>query len=267
MTSKFFNLRGSHNPHRWNLPLDASVCVGPPDAMFMYGGVGLAAAIEALERTCERPVVWATAQYLSFARPPSVLDLDVRVYYKGRHTTQARISGHVGEAEIITINAALGARPGGVSHQWVDMPSPPRPEDCERVQLWPDHGDNFNRRVELRLPKGALRRDGTPSKDGRMALWARTVEEYEITPSMLAIFADYVPSAIGPALGQDNAGSSSLDNTLRIRHVTPTRWVFCDITITGLHAGFAHGDMRLFAETGELMATASQSMVVRSRGE
>ena len=86
-----------------------------------------------------------------------------------------------------------------------------------------------------------------------------------MTPSMLAIFADYVPSAIGPALGEMNTGSSSLDNTLRIRHVVPTRWVFCDVAISGLHAGFAHGDMRLFAENGELMATASQSMVVRGR--
>ncbi|MCO5087029.1 MAG: hypothetical protein M9883_09265, partial [Methylobacteriaceae bacterium] len=75
MTKRFFELRGSHNPHRWNLPLNPSICVGPPDMLFMYGGVGLAASIEALERTCERPVVWATAQYLSFARPPSVLDL------------------------------------------------------------------------------------------------------------------------------------------------------------------------------------------------
>ncbi|MDE2364800.1 MAG: thioesterase family protein [Hyphomicrobiales bacterium] len=267
MDHRFFDLRGSHNPHRWHLPLVPKICVGPPDQLFMYGGVGLAAAIEALEATCERPVVWATAQYLSFARPPSVLDLDVRVFYKGRHTTQARIAGHVGESEIITINAALGARPGGVSHQWAKMPDAPRPEDCERVQLWPDHGDNFNRRVELRMPKGALKSDGVPTKDGRLALWARTVEEFEMCPSLLAIFADYVPSAIGPALGESNSGSSSLDNTLRIRRVVPTRWVFCDIQITGMHAGFAHGDMRLFAETGELMATASQSMVVRRREE
>jgi acyl-CoA thioesterase len=267
MTKRFFDLRGSHNPHRWNLPLNPSICVGPSDAMFMYGGVGLAASIEALERTCERPVVWATAQYLSFARPPSVLDLDVRIFYKGRHTTQARVSGHVGENEIITVSAALGERPGGAAHQWAVMPDVPRAEDCERVQLWPDHGENYNRRVELRMPKGALRRDGTPSPDGRLALWARTVEEYEMSSSMLAIFADYVPSAIGPALGEANTGSSSLDNTLRVRKVVPTRWVFCDITVTGMNAGFAHGDMRLFAESGELMATASQSMVVRNRGE
>ena len=180
-----------------------------------------------------------------------MLDLDVRIFYKGRHT----------------VNAALGERPGGAEHQWSVMPDVPRPDACERVQLWPDHGENDNRRVELRMPKGALRRDGTPSKDGRLALWARTVEDYEMSSSMLAIFADYVPSAIGPALGEANSGSSSLDNTLRVRKIVPTRWVFCDITVTGMNAGFAHGDMRLFAENGELMATASQSMVVRRRGE
>ncbi len=267
MTNQFFALRGSHNPHRWNLPLSPAICVGPRDSLFMYGGVGLAAAIEALERTCERPVVWATAQYLSFARPPSVLDLDVRIFYKGRHTTQARVAGHVGESEIITVNAALGERPGGVSHQWARMPETPGPDNCEPVQLWADHGDNLNRRLELRMPRGALRRDGVPSPDGRMALWARTVEPYEMTSSLLAIFADYVPSAIGPALGEANAGASSLDNTLRIRKVVPTRWVFCDIVVEGMHAGFAHGDMRLFSEDGELMATASQSMVVRRKSE
>ena len=84
---------------------------------------------------------------------------------------------------------------------------------------------------------------------------------------MLAIFADYVPSAIGPALGEASSGSSSLENTLRVRKIAPTRWVFCDIAIPGLNAGFAHGDMRLFSEDGELMATASQSMVVRSKSE
>jgi acyl-CoA thioesterase-2 len=267
MTERFYDLRASHNPHRWHLPLTPKVCVGPPEAMFMYGGVGLAAAIEALQRTCERPIIWATAQYLSFARPPSFLDLDVRIFYKGRHTTQARISGHVGENEIITVSAALGARPGAPSHQWAVMPAVPPPDACEKVQLWPDHGDNFNRRVELRMPKGQPPRDGTPSKDGRMLLWARTVEDFPVDASMLAVFADYVPSAIGPALGEANSGASSLDNTLRVRKIVPTTWVLCDIAIAGMHDGFAHGDLKLFAENGELMATASQSMVVRRRGE
>jgi len=32
-----------------------------------------------------------------------------------------------------------------------------------------------------------------------------------------------------------------------------------------VHAGFGHGAMRLFAQDGELMATASQSVIVRVR--
>ena len=40
---------------------------------FMFGGVGLASAIGAMERTTGRPLIWGTAQYLSYARPPSVV--------------------------------------------------------------------------------------------------------------------------------------------------------------------------------------------------
>jgi acyl-CoA thioesterase len=62
-----------------------------------------------------------------------------------------------------------------------------------------------------------------------------------------------------------NAGGNSLDNTIRFRRIVPTDWVLCDIQIQGVHGGFAHGSMRLFAQDGQLMATASQSMIVRVR--
>jgi len=45
----------------------------------------------------------------------------------------------------------------------------------------------------------------------------------------------------------------------------PTDWVLCDIRITGVHGGFGHGAMHLYAQDGELMATASQSLIVRVR--
>ena len=47
--------------------------------------------------------------------------------------------------------------------------------------------------------------------------------------------------------------------------VVATDWVLCDIRISGVHGGFAHGSMSLFAQDGELMATASQSLIVRVR--
>ena len=104
------------------------------------------------------------------------------------------------------------------------------------------------------------------SPDGRLILWMRPKGPHPVDSTMLAIMADHVPSGIGNALGL-NAGGNSLDNTIRIRRIVPTRWVLCEIQIQGIHGGFAHGAMRLFAEDGELMATASQSMIVRVHGE
>ena len=69
---KFLGLEATHNPHRWYLPVVPGLCTGN---MFLFGGCGLAAAIEAMEATTGRPLVWATAQYLSYARPPSVMDI------------------------------------------------------------------------------------------------------------------------------------------------------------------------------------------------
>ena len=49
-----------------------------------------------MEAVCDRPVVWATAQYLSFAMAGSIMDLDVTVAVSGKRTSQARAVGKVG---------------------------------------------------------------------------------------------------------------------------------------------------------------------------
>jgi acyl-CoA thioesterase len=262
----FFDLRPTHNPHRWYLPLTPDVCVGPPGSMFMFGGVGLASAIAAMERTCDRPVVWATAQYLSYARPPSVVDLDVWTPAVGKNITQARVIGHVDDREILTVNAALGSRDSDISEQWIEMPAAAPPEDCDTAEHWRGDGAGLHSRMEVRVAKGryGAERIGHPQADGRSLLWMRPRGRYPIDASMLAVMADHVPSGIGNALGT-NAGGNSLDNTLRVRRIVPTEWVLCAIRIHGVHGGFGHGAMRLFAQDGQLMATASQSVIVRVR--
>ena len=265
MDEPFFHLRSTHNPHRWFLPLDESLCVGPPDKLFMFGGVGLAAAIGAMEGTCRRPVVWATAQYLSYARPPSIVDLDVWVPAEGRHASQARVIAHVGDKEILTVNAALGERPSEFSGQWVRPPDVPAPDDCAESRHWRQAREDLHSRFDMRLARGSFdpaSAAGEPARDGRLALWLRPRGDYPVDSTMLAIMADHVPSGVSAALGR-SAGGNSLDNTIRFRRIAPTRWVLCDIAIQGVHGGFAHGDMRLFAESGELMATASQSLILR----
>ncbi|WP_332772243.1 acyl-CoA thioesterase [Phenylobacterium sp.] len=264
----FFDIQATHNPHRWYLPLSPGVCVGPPGNLFMFGGVGLGSSIAALQRTCERPVIWATAQYLSYARPPSVVDLDVWVPAAGKYNSQARVIGHVGDKEIFTVNAALGARPSDLSRQWLAMPDCDPPEDCPPAAHWRGGGEDLHSRIEVRVAKGRYggTDGGDGEDDGRLLLWIRPREAIAIDATMLAIMADFVPGAVGNALGL-NAGGNSLDNTIRVRAIVPTDWVLCDTRILGVHGGFGHGAMYLFAQDGELMATASQSLIVRVHEE
>jgi acyl-CoA thioesterase II len=264
MSDLFFDLRATHNPHRWYMPLTPAVCVGPPGNLFMFGGVGMASAIAAMERTCQRPVIWATAQYLSYARPPSVVDLDVWVPAEGKYNSQARVTGHVDDKEIFTVNAALGARPSELSRQWLAMPDAPGPEACGSSEHWRGDDGGLHSRIEVRVAKGSFGKGAAPEEDGRSLLWMRPKEGHAVDAPMLAIMADHVPSGVGAALGAD-AGGNSLDNTIRIRRIVPTEWVLCDIRIHGLHGGFAHGSMYMFAQDGELMASASQSLILRVR--
>ena len=51
----------------------------------------------------------------AYARPPSIVDLDVWVPAAGKYNSQARVISHVGDTEILTVNAALGSRPSEIS--------------------------------------------------------------------------------------------------------------------------------------------------------
>ena len=110
MEKLFFDLRPTHNPHRWYMPVEPAICVGPPGNEFMFGGVGMASAVAAMERTTGRPLICATAQYLGYARPPSVVDIDVWTHVQGKYNTQANAKVHIDDREIISVSAALGAR-------------------------------------------------------------------------------------------------------------------------------------------------------------
>lgn len=269
MSDSFFDLHATHNPHRFYLPVTAGISVGAVDRSFLFGGVGLAASIEAMERSTGRPVIWATAQYLSFARPGSMVDLDVFVPSQGRHSSQARVVGYVDDKEIITVNAALGAREAGSDGQWVRMPDVPPPLACPLVRHWRGSSTDLKSRFEKRLAAGRYP-TGVPfsnrSEDGRMLLWVRAREGQPVGAAMLAVIADFVSESIGNAIGRFSGGNS-LDNTIRFASTEPTEWVLCDMRIEVIHAGVVHGAMHLFAETGSLLATASQSLILRYHDE
>jgi acyl-CoA thioesterase len=258
---EFLGLEPTEDPNGWRLPVVPALCTG---GGFLFGGAGLAAAITAMEEVSQRPIVWGTAQYLSFARPPSVLDIDVVIPAAGHRVVQARAVAHVGDGEILTVNGALGERPLEGSGAWATMPDVARPEDCPpRQYRTMDNDEHIMSRFDQRLARGRglAELDGTRG-DGRAALWIRLPEGMEISGASLAILGDYVPFGISQTLGI-RAGGTSLDNTLRMARLVPTEWVLLDIHIHAIERGFAHGRVHLWAEDGTLLAIASQSAIIR----
>lgn len=255
----FLGLESDGTPSGFRLPVVAGITAG---GGFLFGGCGLGAAIVALEEITERPVVWATAQYLSYALPGAVVSFDVTIAAEGRSVTQARAVGRTEDGEILTVNAALGTRDLDVEGEWATMPDVPGPDECD-VRTHRFEHESVASRMQQRLAVGrpfdVL--DGTPS-DGSAALWVRMPEVLDMSAAALAVLGDFVPFGIGQALGL-MAGGNSLDNTIRIVRLVPTDWVLLDIRIHAVQNGFGHGAVLLWAETGELLAVASQSTIVR----
>jgi acyl-CoA thioesterase II len=256
----FLGLEPTHNPHRWVLPVVPGISTG---GSFLFGGCGLGAAIAAMEATTGRDCIWATAQYLSYASAPEVMDVDVTIAVAGHRMTQARAVGHVIDREVLTVNAALGDRPLDHRGQWAQMPEVPPPAECDAREYRIHVDESIMTRLDVRMAdaRGFDRLDGTPGT-GKSALWARMPDILEMSAASLAILGDYVPFGIGQALGE-MADGNSLDNTLRVVRLVPTEWVLVDIHVHAVERGFGHGLVHLWAEDGTLLATASQSCIVR----
>jgi acyl-CoA thioesterase len=87
-------------------------------------------------------------------------------------------------------------------------------------------------------------------------------EILEASAASLAVLGDFVPMGLGMAVTSE-INSNSLDNTIRVMNIVPTKWVLADVRIEAVARGFGHGHIYLWAEDGTLMATASQSAMIR----
>ena len=257
----FLGLNRIGDTSRFEMPVDIRISTG---GFFLFGGAGLGACISALETVSQRNLVWATAQYLSFAKTNEVVTIDVTLVVKGPQITQGRAVARVGDREILTVNAALGDRKFDSTGQFATMPKVSSPEETPARQHIRDSPGTIHESLQQRVVKGRTMEqlDGSLS-DGNVVMWAHIPAMIEdVDATALGILGDFVPMAIGQALGLA-AGGNSLDNTIRIVKLVPTKWVLLDIQIDAVARGFGHGRVNMFAEDGTLMATASQSCKAR----
>ncbi len=250
---------------RWTLDVTDGLSVGRGGNRFLFGGAGLAASVQAMEQASGRPAIWATAQYLAYARPGEQVVVATSLPAVGKYITQARATISHERGEILTATAALGTR-DGLSGQWVQPPPVPSWEDCPEHRHW-SSDENLGARFRFRPAHGFFGDDpagAARSDDGRLLFWIRAVEDIPVDRVLLAVVADFMSPGIRNATGR-RAGGNSLDNTIRYGALVPTTWMLCDVQIETIASGFVHGSMLIYAENGALLACASQSMIVRVR--
>lgn len=230
---------------------------------FLFGGCGLGAALVALEEASERPTIWATAQYLSYAPLGSLVTVKTNLLVVGGNVTQARATMFAEGREILTVNGALGRGSLSASEPWTTMADVPPPLECP-PRVMPARFDNsvFDH-VETRVALGRswTDLDGTPGSP-ISALWSRIPDHLDPSAATMAILGDYMAGGASQPLGKNTMGRS-LDNTIRIGSLEPTEWVLCEMHMHTLAGGFAQGTAFLWSESGTLLATASQSIAVK----
>lgn len=262
MSAPFIDLEATADPNVWRLPAVPRLCVGSGLRASMFGGVGLGSAIRALENTFDQPVIWASAQFVAHAVPGSIVELTVTLLSTGKYNSQARVTSQANGRDLLMVSAALGRRPGDLARQWRTVPEMVPPERSAPFLRYYMRDGGLNGQFDVRLGRPVSDDSNRETQQGRVFIWIRPLADYHTDAAMLAVMADFAPMGIGRALG-GIGGGFSLDNTIRIHRLVQTDWVLCDLWISDLRHGIGHVDTGLFAQDRSLLASASQSVIVR----
>ncbi len=238
----------------------------------LYGGTAIAVSIAAAELVSDRDALWMTTQFVATAPADEVISVHAEVLAPGRRTNQLRVTGtdESGAVMFASLGATGRHKPDGLTGTFEHAPivSPPkasasregpfammlRNAGIENAPALPS-GVGFTSVIEFSEPTVESHPDPGP---GRLCMWARRRDRVPITAATASFIADMVPLAIAHGCGVV-AGGLSLDNTIRIGAFEPTEWVLVDIRAHLAAGNYGHGVAHLWSESGQLLATASQT--------
>ena len=227
----------------------------------LYGGTGAAASVMAMEAATQRDALWVVTQFVAQAHVGETIEVAVDPLALGGRIAQLQVTARVDDRTIFTaLGATAHPRPGGLTGQYLPMPSVTPPDDCGPLPLGPPAREGregrevaFSRRLEFRQATFL----GEPPPEA-LGLWARLRGIDELTRAGVAYVADMVPTAVARAAGKLGAGFS-LDNSVRFADVPPTEWVLLDLRGELAANGYGHGRFTAWTTDGALVATGSQT--------
>lgn len=258
----FLALEPTGRPDHWRLPVWEGICGGRGA---LYGGCGLAAAIEVAEAATGRPATWAACQFAGAAEAPQVLDLHYENLTTGRRISQGRVTASVDGDVKLSALVALGTREFPVEGQWGPMPplGVPHPSLCPPRRMPDGRRGGLRERIDERVatgdPDGSIR-----AVDGRSRMWATLPGGVPASAAALAVLGDTVSAGVDGLYAED-VRARSIDNSIRVVAPRACDWVLLDTQVDGAAVGLAHGTVRMFTPDGHLLAVASQSGLVGHR--
>lgn len=260
-------LRAGEGDARFTTDVPEPLCVGPPGRQFLFGGIALAAAIEAMERRTGLPAIFASLQFIAQARPGDRLHFDADLAADGRSTRQCGVTGRCGEALFVQGHGACGRRDDAAQHQGAPPPAVAPPDACPERSVARLLSSNLNALLEFRLAEGEFpdRAGWTGPGGADLACWVRPRDDARLDRRRLAVIADCAALALAGALGRPASGSS-LDNMIRFTAEPTGMWALVRMRVEAIGDGVAHVATRLFAQDGTLLAVAGQSMLLRTGG-
>lgn len=107
---------------QWSVPITDRAVGGGRGSLF--GGVGLAVGVAAMELETGQSAVWATAQYIATMYNPSEMQLDVAKPAVGRTVTQCLVRGTFEGNDVVNVLGATGQRPEQLRGMWGAVPRP-----------------------------------------------------------------------------------------------------------------------------------------------
>jgi acyl-CoA thioesterase len=223
----------------------------------------IAAAAAAFENASQLRTVSLSVQFLRAARIGALMRIEPDIGQPDRKGVRHGIANCYADDELVARAQSVQGDPGeGVTRRWASPLSVPPPDQCPpREYRFGQEG--LNAELDVRIASHAgTKRVGGPLADGRSLLWARLRRrDTGLTAPVLGLLSDHVAFAVGEAI-EGRPIARTLDSSLRFVQAAPTTWVMLDVRVLASAGPFAHGVVDLWSESGALLATGAQSLLV-----
>ncbi len=243
------------------------------------GGVLMTVALRAMrEELGDRSLALVSANTLFCSPVPhGPLEIRVEVLRRGRSAAQVRaaLSSTALPGPGLEVSATFGRARPGAHHQGASFPDLPLPADAPALDELapgnPHRGWPFFQNFEIRLAEGERWwrgdwRAGVP----RYARWFRyrcpPLDGDRLDPLAWPPIVDTMPAALINALGPGSGRliAPSLDLTIHFFADSSADWHLVRAFSRRAHGGYASAEAEIWSERRELVAFATQTMILKS---